>query len=210
MRINFKEFFYIANLLSLLRLLLIIPIAYFIRFETPFAHNMVIILTLIAASTDFLDGYFSRKLNQVTDLGKILDPLADKIDLGVGLILLVIYRDFPLPVAVFLIYRDILIVILGAVSAKKLGHPTPANFWGKLNTTVVSITGILFLTGWLPLLAKIGIFLSYGTILASGISYAILGQKILFESKRAKIGYWLVLIFLTTWVVVFTINYKFI
>ena len=139
MQIKLKQFLYVSNLLSLFRLFLILPIAYYIRFDTSFAHNLVIFLALIAASTDFLDGYFSRKLNQVTDLGKILDPLADKIDLGIGLILLVIYRDFPLPVAVYLIYRDILIVILGGISAKKLGHPTPANFWGKLNTTVVSI-----------------------------------------------------------------------
>ncbi|MHB2153098.1 CDP-alcohol phosphatidyltransferase family protein [Calditrichota bacterium GD2] len=210
MQIKPKEFLYVPNLLSLLRLLLILPIAYYIRFDTPFAHNMVIILVLIAASTDFLDGFFSRRLNQVTDLGQILDPLADKIDLGIGLILLVIYRDFPLPLAVYLIYRDILILILGAACAKKLGHPTPANFWGKLNTTIVSIAGILYLTGWAPLVAKIAIVASYGVILVSGISYALLGQKILFTNRWPKLIYWLVLFLLTLFVVLSTINYKFV
>jgi len=210
MEIKTKEFFYLPNLLSLIRLLLIVPIAFLMPYQQPSMQTVVLILALIAASTDFLDGYFSRKLNQVTDLGKILDPLADKIALGIGLILLVLYRDFPLPLAIYLIYRDVLIVIVGGISAKKLGHPTPANFWGKLNTTVIAVTGLLFLSGWLPGLAKIGIILSYGTILASGLSYAILGQKILFQKKWPKVIYWLILIVLTSVVFFLTLNFKFV
>lgn len=210
MELKVKEFFYLPNLLSLARLILIIPIALLMPDSQPSVQNLVLILALIAASTDFLDGYFSRKLNQVTDLGKILDPVADKIALGVGLILLVLYRDFPLPLAIYLIYRDIMIVIVGGITAKKTGHPTPANFWGKLNTTVIAITGLLYLSGWLPALARLLIILSYGTIAASGISYAFLGQKLLFEKNWQKTIYWVILILLTSLVILSTINLKFV
>ena len=210
MDIKLKEFFYLPNLLSLIRLILIIPIAFLMPDNQPSTQNLVLILALIAACTDFLDGYFSRKLNLVTDLGKILDPLADKIVLGVGLILLVLYRNFPLPLAIYLIYRDIMIVIVGGITAKKTGHPTPANFWGKLNTTVIALTGLLYLSGWLPGLAKLGIILSYGTITASGISYALLGQKLLFDKNWQKTIYWLILVILTTLVILSTINLKFV
>ncbi len=210
MEIKKEQFFYLPNLLSLLRLFLIIPIAFLMPNQNQWAHNLIIILVLIGISTDFLDGYFSRKLNQVTDLGKILDPLADKVGLGIGLILLVLYRNFPIPLAIYLIYRDIMIIILGGISAKKLGHPTPANFWGKLNTTVIAITGFLYLAGWLTLVAKIGIILSYGTILASGISYSLLGQRILVETRSQKLLYWFTLLFLTTIVIIFTLNFRFV
>ncbi len=210
MELKFHEFFYLPNLLSLIRLILILPIALLMPSNQPSAQNLVLLLALIAASTDFLDGYFSRKLNQVTDLGKILDPLADKIALGVGLILLVLYRNFPIPLAIYLIYRDVMIVIVGGLTAKKTGHPTPANFWGKLNTTVIATTGLLYLSGWLPGVARLGILLSYGTIAISGISYALLGQKLLFEKNWHRIGYWLILIVLTALVIISTINLKFI
>jgi len=193
-----------------LRLLLIIPIAYLIKINTPAANVWVIVLAVLAASTDFLDGYISRRRGEVTDLGKIIDPLADKICLGVGLIVLVLYRGFPVPLALLLIYRDIMIILLGWFSFKKIGHPTPANFWGKLNTTVIAVTAILFLMNSPEWLNRIFLSLSYFTIFASGLSYAILGQKILCPEWKQKTLYWTVLGLLTILVVVFTINFRFI
>ncbi len=210
MKIEKKEFFYLSNLLSISRLFFMIPIIYFIRQNTPQANVWVIVLAVIGASTDFLDGYVSRKRHQVTDLGKILDPLADKICLGLGLIILVIYRGFPVPLAVFLVYRDLMIIVMGALIFRKLGYPTPANFWGKLNTTVIAFTGILFLIRIPDVFLNIFIVLSYFTILASGVVYAKLGQDILCQSRMSKIAYWSVLVILTGIVVGWSLNFNFI
>ncbi len=210
MKIDKKEFFYLSNILSLSRLVLMIPILYLLRFQTQWANIAVLVLAILAAATDFLDGYVSRKKNQVTDLGKIIDPLADKICLGVGLIVLVIYRNFPIPLVIFLIYRDLMIILMGWLIFKKLGHPTASNFWGKANTTVIAITGILaFVRLPYPYLSFF-ILMSYGTILVSGIVYARLGQRILCTSLRSKILYWGVLILTTAIVVFWTLNFKFI
>ena len=74
-----KDLFLISNLFSILRIILIIPVVYLlIAGETQIA----VIIGVIAAITDFLDGFFARKLNQITELGKILDPVADKLFLG--------------------------------------------------------------------------------------------------------------------------------
>ncbi len=210
MKIEKKEFFYLSNLLSISRLFFMIPIIYFIRQNTPQANVWVIVLAVIGASTDFLDGYVSRKRHQVTDLGKILDPLADKICLGLGLIVLVIYRGFPVPLAVFLVYRDVMIIVMGALIFRKLGYPTPSNFWGKLNTTVIAFTGILFLIPIPQIILNIFILMSYSTILASGMVYAKLGQDILCHTIKSKILYWLLLVVLTGIVLGWSLNFNFI
>ncbi len=210
MKFKKKEFFYLSNLLSISRLFFMIPIIYLIRLNTAQANMWVIVLAVVGASTDFLDGYVSRKRHQVTDLGKILDPLADKICLGLGLIILILYRGFPVPLAIFLIYRDLMIIIMGGLIFKKLGHPTPSNFWGKLNTTVIAVTGILFLINLpVPLLNGF-ILLSYFTILASGVVYAKLGQSLLCPTLKSKVIYWIILTVPTVFVVLWALNFNFI
>ena len=65
----------IPNTLSFIRLLLAIPICYFLYQEQYF---LTVLFALLAILTDNLDGYFARKYNQITELGKIIDPIADK------------------------------------------------------------------------------------------------------------------------------------
>lgn len=210
MKIEKKEFFYLSNLLSISRLFFMIPIYYLIRLNTPNANFWVIIVAIVGASTDFLDGYISRKRHQVTDLGKVLDPLADKICLGLGLIILIVYRGFPVPLTIFLIYRDLMIVGMGELIFKKLGHPIPANFWGKLNTTVIAFTGILFLIRIPDSLLNGFILLSYFTILASSGVYAKMGQDILCHTLKNKIIYWAAILALTGLVILWALNFNFI
>ena len=95
-KILFKDFISLPNLLSFFRILLIVPIFFLITNPTEFNNYVLVILVLIGIFSDFLDGYLSRKLNMVTDLGIIIDPLADKISMGVVLALLTVYRGFPL------------------------------------------------------------------------------------------------------------------
>ncbi len=209
MQIKFKEFFYIPNLLSISRIIFVWPFVLLIKHPVTSSHWVLYSVALVLASTDFLDGYLSRKLNQVTDLGKVLDPLADKIGMAAVFIALIIYRHFPLPVIVFLIYRDVMIILGGWILMGKIGEPIPAKFWGKVNTTVIAVAGLLFLFDAPRIVVQILIGISYFTIFISGISYALLGQRILFKNKLQITGFWIILIIITGWVGYLIRNYPF-
>lgn len=180
MRIKTKEFFYLSNFLSLLRILLIIPILIF--FENNYSE-FAIVLIIAAILTDYFDGFLSRKLNQVTDLGKILDPLADKLSMGIILIYLAINKDFPFSLAILLPYRDLLIVIVASIVIKKYDVIRGANKWGKLNTAFIAITGLLFLLQIKHELLTYLLFICYILIIVSSVSYYRIIQKY-FNLKR--------------------------
>ena len=106
-----SEIFTVSNILSLSRIFLAIPIYIFIaKSET----EILLAVLLIAIITDYLDGYFARKFNEITELGKILDPFADKICTTTGFIALTIFQGFPLWITALIILRDI-IILLGSI-----------------------------------------------------------------------------------------------
>ncbi len=100
---------------------------------------------LIAAGTDWLDGYLARRLNQVTDLGKFLDPLVDKLLVLAPLLALVELNQIP-AWGVFLILARELTIAGWRVSQPKISG---ANIWGKLKT-VSQIGAIALLIAPLP------------------------------------------------------------
>lgn len=188
MQVKFKEFFYLSNLLSLSRVILIIPFAYLIKLDTPASNIFLILLAVFLILSDVLDGYFSRKLNQVTDLGKVLDPIADKIGMAITFVALILYRDFPIPLFVFLLYRDLIILVISWIGLRRTGKPKAANIYGKLNTAVVSFTILFFLIGVKGISLQIFLAACYISIIISGISYEQLGEKIIFSKKSSR--YW--------------------
>jgi CDP-diacylglycerol---glycerol-3-phosphate 3-phosphatidyltransferase len=100
---------------------------------------------LIAASTDWLDGYLARKLNMVTDLGKFLDPLVDKLLVLAPLVMLVELHQIPAWGVFLLLAREL------AVSGWRVNQTniSGANFWGKAKT-VVQIVAVTVLILDLP------------------------------------------------------------
>lgn len=204
MKIKIREFFYLSNLLSLSRVMLLIPFIYLIRLESLTAHLLFVLVSAVIIITDALDGYFARKLNQITELGIVLDPIADKIAMGIGMIVLIIYRNFPISLVVFLLYRDLMIVVIGWIAIKKTNKPEMANIYGKINTVTVSFTAFLSIIKVQNIIFDIFVYLSYAIILISGISYAILGQKKLCTKIFEKVGYWLFLVILTSITVYYT------
>ncbi|MGA8265175.1 MAG: CDP-alcohol phosphatidyltransferase family protein, partial [Ignavibacteriaceae bacterium] len=85
-----------SNLLSLLRLLLVIPLwLLFDNINLGYSRIFIMILCWFAVLTDVLDGYLARKFNEVTEMGKIIDPLADKFVIGVVVLKLFLIGDVP-------------------------------------------------------------------------------------------------------------------
>lgn len=118
----------LSNSLSFLRIILTFPVAYFIYNGN---HQLAIIIGIIAGITDFLDGYFARKLNQITEFGKVIDPIADKILVSTIGLVMIITELMPVWFFIALITRDLLIVIGGLYLKKKLNIILPSNFEGK-------------------------------------------------------------------------------
>lgn len=98
-------------------------------------------LTLITIGlfTDWLDGFVARKLNQVSEWGKILDPVADKIIIGASGVVLLLQGRVAFWFVISVVIRDILIMLGGIYSKNKLKYVIPSNWLGKITVNVISI-----------------------------------------------------------------------
>ncbi len=137
---NKKEIFTISNLLSFFRLLLAIPLWFMMKnyFD---GQNQILFLCIgiIAALTDSLDGYFARRFNQITEVGKIIDPLADKVCVGLIVIKLFLLDKIDPLIFILIIGRDIILIIGGTLLAQKLKNVMPSNKFGKITVTIIAI-----------------------------------------------------------------------
>ncbi|GAE89211.1 CDP-diacylglycerol--glycerol-3-phosphate 3-phosphatidyltransferase [Acetivibrio straminisolvens] len=106
-----------------------------------YGNYIAAMLFFIAASTDGLDGYIARKRKQVTNFGKFLDPIADKLLVTAALIALVERNDLSSWVAIIIIAREFIITGLRLVAASE-GIVIAASKWGKIKT-VTQIIAIL-------------------------------------------------------------------
>jgi CDP-diacylglycerol--glycerol-3-phosphate 3-phosphatidyltransferase len=171
----------LPNSLTLLRIFLI-PVFVWLYLEaTPERALWAGLVFSAAAFTDFLDGYLARRSGQVTNLGKLLDPVADKLLVASGLILLVQVQQVAVWLAIVMIARELIVTGARAVAAKE-GFIVPADSLGKFKV-VGQIGGILcliFQGAWLeaqPFLSAIGLTLLYVALvfsLVSGWRYLVL------------------------------------
>lgn len=131
----FENWNTIPNWLCFIRIALI-PVftALFIKEQ----YIAAFITMIVAALTDVFDGKIARKFNMVSNLGKILDPIADKLSqIAIVIILLVKFWDGPLKYILFLfIVKELLMVVGGAILMSKGMRPVAAEVWGKLATVV--------------------------------------------------------------------------
>ncbi|NEP90685.1 MAG: CDP-diacylglycerol--glycerol-3-phosphate 3-phosphatidyltransferase [Okeania sp. SIO2C2] len=168
----------IPNWITFSRLLGIPLILYTLK--TPTNQNLWICLVifLIASVTDFLDGYLARKLNQVSDLGKFLDPLADKLLVLAPLLGLIELGKVP-AWGVFLILGRELTIAGWRVNQTQISG---ANIWGKLKT-VSQIIAISLLIAPLPevwsIPAIIMFWIAVALTIISGIIYLWPHQEVI-------------------------------
>jgi cardiolipin synthase (CMP-forming) len=134
-----KEFFYFSNLLSVFRIILIIPVCFL--FLTGFEDNkhLILYVLLLMYVTDLLDGYLARKLNQVSELGKIIDPVADKLAVGAIAILMFIKGLIPLWFIIIVVLRDLLILIFGLFLKRKKKIVLMSNYPGKIAVFTIGL-----------------------------------------------------------------------
>lgn len=138
----------VANGLSLARLILLIPIAVLLRTDGSAVPATAVVLIFLGWLSDGLDGLAARRLNQVSELGKILDPLADKIFVLVLLVLLTAVRGFPAWLLAVVIPRDLAILWGGLYLARRRKTVEQSGLWGKITTNVLLATVVAHLLNW--------------------------------------------------------------
>ncbi len=134
----------IPNWLSFIRIALI-PVFAVLFVQ---GHQLVAVIVMIcAALTDLFDGKIARKFNQVSNLGKILDPIADKLSqMAIVIVLLYTYWEKPIKyLFFFFIVKEVLMLLGGALLLSKGMRPTAAEIWGKVATNVFYIAMIIIL-----------------------------------------------------------------
>ena len=137
-----RQLFQLPNLLSLSRIALLWPVGHFIAGDTQADIYWCLLFVFIAGLTDGLDGILARKMNQVSRLGIALDPFADKIFIGGLVLMAIIYRDFPVWLAILVIGRDLAIIIAGALLMRGTKISLPSNITGKY--TFGALVNLLF------------------------------------------------------------------
>jgi len=138
-----QESLNLPNLLTLTRILLIPVFVILFATPTPDRSLMAAIVFVVAAVTDLLDGYLARKSGQVTTLGKLLDPIADKLLVLSALILLVNVDRVSALIAILIIAREVAVTGVRAIAASE-GIIIAAETTGKYKM-VLQIVAVVFL-----------------------------------------------------------------
>ena len=133
-----------ANRLTLSRLVLTVLFVLSLNSSWEYARTVALLLFLVAGITDFIDGEVARRYGIVTNFGKLMDPLVDKIMMAAAFISLVPLKAVPAWAATAVVARDFLITGLRLMATAK-GRVLPAENLGKQKTTWQIITVIFFL-----------------------------------------------------------------
>lgn len=154
----------------------------------PVHHFVGALIFIFASATDWVDGYYARKYNLVTNFGKFLDPLADKLLVSAALILLVELQLAPAWIVIIIISREFAVTGLRLILANE-GEVVAANQLGKIKTwaQIVAIAALLlhntiFILIGIPF-ADIMLYIALFFTVWSGWDYFYLNRRVLLDSK---------------------------
>ncbi|MEI3377925.1 MAG: CDP-alcohol phosphatidyltransferase family protein [Coriobacteriales bacterium] len=160
------------NVITLVRLLLL-PLFLWLLFATPY-HIAALVVYAVAASTDWVDGQVARRTHQVSKLGKLFDPFVDRLLIAVGVIAIFILGRLPLWILVYLIVRDLCLLLGGRYLLSRCGKVPPVVYVGKFATAFIMIGFCLLLLG-LPQVPGLGLAGAPGWLPGFGTDEALLG-----------------------------------
>ena len=181
-----KEILTIPNAISLFRLLLIPVIVWLYCGRQEYGAAVGVIL--LSGASDIVDGFVARRFHMVSNFGKILDPIADKLTQAAMLLCLLSRYVWMWGLIALFLIREVGMIAMGAVVLKKKDSVNSARWYGKLNTVVlygVMMLLIVFPT-ISPTLANVLIALCGGVILLSLLLYARFYFEILHEKKDKR------------------------
>jgi CDP-diacylglycerol--glycerol-3-phosphate 3-phosphatidyltransferase len=168
-------------------------------FNVPIEKILILLVFLIASFTDYLDGYLARKLNLITDFGKFLDPIADKLLVLTALIMLVEFGIIPGWIPIIVIARELVVSGIRMIAAGE-GNVIAASMLGKIKTVSQMLAISLAFIDQNPFLAFaytklntynlilniftfITLMVSVIATLWSGIDYFVKSKDVVLRSK---------------------------
>lgn len=137
-----KDLMTIPNALSFIRIILITPFVAFFVAAKYITNNYIpaIIILAISGISDLLDGMIARKFHQESELGKVLDPLADKLTLIAVGVCLIFIQPYVLPLMIIMVLKDALMIIGGTIIINKGVIPPKSSWYGKASTFMFYIS----------------------------------------------------------------------
>lgn len=148
----------------------------------PFNRYIAVVIFIAASITDFLDGYIARKYNMVSNFGKFMDPLADKLLVTAALISMVQLGDIAAWIVIVILSREFIITGFRTIAVER-GIVIAASMWGKSKTTcqmimiIVVLSGIF--TGMLGFINTVLIYVSVILTIISGVDYIVKNVDVL-------------------------------
>lgn len=178
-----KTIWTIPNILSMVRILLIPVIVWL--YVSKESYVWAGGLLLVSGATDVVDGFIARKFNMISDLGKVLDPIADKLTQGVMLICLL--RRFPLmalPLAM-MVLKETFMSVTGLQVIRRTGKVISADWHGKVTTVLLYATMLLHIVwGDIPE-TQSALFIGAAMVMIA-ISFFLYGRDNINALKQAK------------------------
>lgn len=175
----------IPNLLSMVRLVLIPQIVWLYCVKGD--HIAAVLVVALSGITDVADGFIARKWNQVSDFGKILDPVADKLTQAALIGCLLDRYSWMLPLLVLFVAKELIMAVSGLAVIRKSNVINSAQWFGKLSTVVLYVVMILlFLFPGVPeTAANSMILLCAAVILLALVKYLLYYRTLLHTKKDA-------------------------
>ena len=177
----------LPNKLTTLRVLMIPFFVFFLLYqggENTTFRMISLVLFIVASLTDLLDGKIARKYNLVTNFGKFMDPLADKLLVCSALICLIELGQLPAWMVIIIISREFIISGFRLVASDN-GVVIAASYWGKFKTTFQMVAVVLLILNFpaLALITNLCVWVALALTIISLIDYIAKNYKILTEGS---------------------------
>ena len=181
----------LPNKLTMLRILLIPFFVFFLltNYADPWSDWIALGIFIIASLTDLLDGKIARKYNLITNFGKFMDPLADKLLVCSALICLLDIGRIPCPVVLIIIAREFVISGFRLVASDK-GRVLAASYWGKFKTTFQMIMVCLMIANlphpYIQITTQVIMWIALALTIISLMDYLIKNWDVVREEEAAE------------------------
>ena len=166
-----------ANKLTMLRVIMIPVFMVALYLNFPFHNIVALVIFILASVTDFIDGYIARNFNQITDFGKFMDPLADKLLVTAAMLWFVEAGQMPAWALLVVIAREFAVSGLRMVAAPK-GIVIAAAWSGKIKTASTMVCICIMLVPIPAILNTLCVAVILITTVVSGVEYFIKNRAV--------------------------------
>lgn len=167
-----------ANKLTMLRVLLIPVFLIVLYLNFPYGEYVALAIFVVASITDFVDGYIARHYNQVTDFGKFMDPLADKLLVMAALVWFVAAGRFPAWALLVIITREFAVTAMRLVAVEG-GRVIAAAWSGKIKTAATMVGICVMFLFQEPIFDAVVMWVIIVTTVYSGVEYFVKNKGVI-------------------------------